>query len=86
MSKSIASYPADQRVAVIRRRLSANTRGIGYWAAVQAAQRLGISINKPTKAEKQSGKDASNDARVRARHKKVLEQNQKKGVSKHGRR
>lgn len=43
MSKSIASYPPEQRRAVIQRRLSQNSRGNGYWAARSAAEKLGIA-------------------------------------------
>lgn len=46
MSKSIASYPPEQRRAVIARRLAANTRGNGYWAARSAADKLGIATPK----------------------------------------
>lgn len=43
MSKSLASYPAEKRTAVILRRLKTPGHGNGYWAAVAAAQKLGIS-------------------------------------------
>ena len=44
MSKSIASYPPEQRRAVIQRRLAQNSRGCGYWAARSAAEKLGIPV------------------------------------------
>lgn len=42
MTKSIASYPPEQRRDVIKRRLAQNARGSGYWAARSAADKLGI--------------------------------------------
>lgn len=43
MSKSIRSYPERERPRIIRRRLmQKQDRGIGYWAAVDAAEKLGI--------------------------------------------
>lgn len=47
MSKSIASYPPEQRRAVITRRLAQNSRGAGYWAARSAAEKLGIKVPAP---------------------------------------
>lgn len=47
MTKSIASYPEGQRRDVIKRRLAQNSRGGGYWAARDAAQKLGISVPAP---------------------------------------
>lgn len=46
MTKSIASYPENQRQAVIMRRISKATRegGAGYFAAVAAAKALGIKV------------------------------------------
>lgn len=53
MTKSISSYPEDQRPAVIQRRLKQGGGGSGYWAAVQAAEKLGIGgpVKKLSKAE-----------------------------------
>ena len=34
MSKSIRSYPKEQRPEVVRRRLAQDTHGLGYCAAV----------------------------------------------------
>ena len=36
MSKAIRSYPKDQQERVIDRRIASNTKGLGYWAAVDA--------------------------------------------------
>lgn len=44
MTKSIASYPIEQQPAVIRRRLTSKTQGSGYWAAVRAAEALGLPV------------------------------------------
>lgn len=44
MTKSIASYPIEQQPAVIRRRLTSKTQGSGYWAAVRAAETLGLPV------------------------------------------
>lgn len=42
MTKPISSYPEAQRRSVIERRLKQRSGGSGYWAAVQAAEKLGI--------------------------------------------
>jgi len=39
MSKSIRSYPEAERRAVIARRIKADTKGLGYWSAVEADKR-----------------------------------------------
>jgi hypothetical protein len=61
MSKSIASYPQEQRRAVIARRLAANTRGNGYWAARAAADKLGIATPntgpRPTRPPRKRKRD-----------------------------
>lgn len=36
MSRSLRSYPQEFRESVIERRLKENTKGLGYWAAVDA--------------------------------------------------
>lgn len=54
MSRSIASYPREQRPAVIRRRLAAKTNGAGYWAAVDAAGKLGISATTKSSKPKEA--------------------------------
>lgn len=46
MTKPISSYPEDQRRRVIERRLKTKSSGSGYWAAVQAAEKLGIPVPK----------------------------------------
>lgn len=40
MSKSLRSMSESERKATIARRLSSNTKGLGYWAAVDAQARL----------------------------------------------
>jgi len=40
MTKAISSYPKSERKQVIARRLRGNTRGLGYWAAVDAEKHL----------------------------------------------
>lgn len=58
MSKSLASYEKTEREHVIRRRLANGApeeaiRGNGYWAAVDAAQKLGINVSRAkTKQER----------------------------------
>ena len=39
MSKAIRSYPKDQRDAVAARRISGNTKGLGYLAALDYVNR-----------------------------------------------
>lgn len=39
MSKSIKSFPAEERRAVINRRLAQNTKGLGYWGAKDAERK-----------------------------------------------
>ncbi len=75
MSKAIASYPEEQRLVVIRRRLAGKERGNGYWAAVDGALKLRISLSKFTKSETQSLiRGASVTYRDRSRHAKVDDQ------------
>lgn len=40
MSKSLRSMSESERKAAIARRLASNTKGLGYWAAVDAQARL----------------------------------------------
>jgi len=47
MSKSLRSYPAEERLRVINRRLEEETGGLGYWAAKDAElARLRASIHR----------------------------------------
>ena len=39
MSKSLRSMSESERKAAIARRLASNTKGLGYWAAVDAQAR-----------------------------------------------
>jgi hypothetical protein len=73
MTKSIASYPPEQRRAVIARRLAQNARGSGYWAARSAADKLGIktpstgprSTRPPRKQKSDDGDQAPAKKRQR---------------------
>jgi len=72
MSKSLASYPPEQRRAVITRRLAQNSRGAGYWAARDAAEKLGIKVpapkpHTPRRAPKRNRDDSPSDERRRQR-------------------
>lgn len=72
MSKSIASYPPEQRRAVISRRLAQNSRGAGYWAARAAADKLGIKVpapkpHTPRRAPKKNRDESPSDQRRRDR-------------------
>ena len=40
MAESLRSMSESERKAAIARRLSSNTKGLGYWAAVDAQARL----------------------------------------------
>jgi len=40
MAKSIRSFPKEKRAEVIARRLKGETKGLGYWAAVDAKNKL----------------------------------------------
>lgn len=40
MAKAIRRYPKSVREGVIRRRLANPTKGLGYWAAVDAQNRI----------------------------------------------
>jgi len=44
MSKSIKSIPVDVRFVAIQRRIRNKTGGLGFWAAVDAARRLGQKV------------------------------------------
>lgn len=73
MSKSIASYPPEQRRAVIARRLAQNARGAGYWAARSAAEKLGIKPpapkpHTPRRAPKRTRDDDDGSRRQRRGH------------------
>lgn len=52
MSKAISSYPEDQRRAVVERRLKNPGNGNGYFAARDAAEKMGISISSGRKVSK----------------------------------
>lgn len=70
MSKSIASYPPEQRRAVISRRLAQNSRGAGYWAARAAADKLGIKVpsqTRPPRPPREKREESPSDQRRRAR-------------------
>ena len=44
MTKSIASYKPEQRLAVVKRRLARPGHGNGYFAAVDVAKHYGIVV------------------------------------------
>lgn len=47
MSKSLRSIKSkDEKIATIVRRLKSNTKGLGYWAAVDAAKYFGIKAER----------------------------------------
>lgn len=47
MSRALSSYPDTRRAAAIQRRLTEDTRGLGYWAAIDArAQQYKAMIRK----------------------------------------
>jgi len=41
MSKPIRSYPQSDQFKVAKRRIDSNTKGLGYWAAVDFMKRSG---------------------------------------------
>ena len=59
MSKSLRSMSESERRAAIARRLSSNTKGLGYWAAVDAQARLTKRAIDAAKAAAQSVKSDS---------------------------
>jgi hypothetical protein len=61
MSKSLRSMSESERKAAIARRLSANTKGLGYWAAVDAQARL---TKRALDAAKRAAKLRSGDGKV----------------------
>lgn len=40
MSKGLRNYPEKQRISVIERRIKSKTKGLGYWAAVDALSKV----------------------------------------------
>ena len=40
MSRSLRSYPVSERLAVAMRRAKSKTKGLGYWAALDAIKKL----------------------------------------------
>lgn len=46
MAKSIRSYPASERRAVIARRIDRKSGGLGYWAAIDAQKHQGGAKKK----------------------------------------
>lgn len=64
MTKSLASIPVEKREAVILRRIRGGGGGNGYFAALDAARKLGISTGpryvskkKWDKGQKKAGQD-----------------------------
>lgn len=50
MARSIRSYDPKDRSAVISRRLKSDTKGLGYWAAVDAQRQLRAQTKSAGKA------------------------------------
>lgn len=46
MSKGIKSYPDEVKKAVIKRRESSGTLGLGYWGAMDAIKKIAEKENK----------------------------------------
>lgn len=50
MSRSIRSFPAEQRKQAVLRRLRSGSKGIGFWAAIDAAKKHYKKDEKITEA------------------------------------
>lgn len=61
MSKSLCSMSESERKAAIARRLSSNTKGLGYWAAVDAQARL---TKRALDAAKAAAQNVKSDGEV----------------------
>ena len=48
MSRSLRSMQKDERKTAIDRRLKSETKGLGYWAAIDAAVKIKINSAKST--------------------------------------
>lgn len=46
MSKSIRSFDPKDRIHVIQHRLNQKTKGLGYWGAMDAAERMKMKQEK----------------------------------------
>lgn len=78
MTKSISSYPEAQQRTVVERRLKNHSGGSGYWAAVQAAEKLGIPI--PSKGSfKPRRKESDEDRRKREKKQELRRRPQRSG-------
>ena len=78
MTKSISSYPEAQQRVVVERRLRNKSGGSGYWAAVQAAEKLGIPI--PSKSSfKPRRKESDEDRRKREKKQELRRRPQRSG-------
>lgn len=51
MSKGLASFPEDRRMAVATRRAANSERGCGYWAAVSFLNKKGIKTPEQKRTE-----------------------------------
>ena len=61
MSKSLRSIPESERMTAIARRLASNTKGLGYWSAVDAQARL---IKRALDKAKASAQCVKSDGKV----------------------
>jgi hypothetical protein len=78
MTKSISSYPEAQQRVVVERRLRNKSGGSGYWAAVQAAEKLGIPV--PSKAGfKPRRAESDEDRRKREKKQELRRRPQRSG-------
>lgn len=77
MTKSISSYPEAQQRTVVERRLKNHSGGSGYWAAVQAAEKLGIPI--PSKGSFKPRRKESDEDRRKREKKQELRRRPQRG-------
>lgn len=77
MTKSISSYPEAQQRVVVERRLRNKSGGSGYWAAVQAAEKLGIPI--PSKSNFKQRRPESDEDRRKREKKQELRRRPQRG-------
>ena len=73
MSKGLRNYTGAELRAVVSRRLAQNSRGNGYWAARDAADKLGIKVpapklHTPRRAPKRNRDDNGDQAPAKRRH------------------
>lgn len=79
MTKSINSYPEAQQRVVVERRLRNKSGGSGYWAAVQAAEKLGIPVPSGKGGFKPRRKESDEDRRKREKKQELRRRPQRSG-------